>query len=337
MQDLDRVTLSKDADVRVLDNNFLNVKNAVDAVEDSISDESARATQKENAISANVQQNTNDIAIHTQQINDLQENLADYIGAFDNKADLDAYSGTLSNNDWAVVLDDETHSNQCWRYIYRESTTSWEPQFMVNEKPLTQAQLNAINSGIDPTKVAQIATNTTNIANKQDALVSGTNIKTINNTSILGSGNIDIRGGGGEGGKYYLYQFSVKSTPSPSTYQGGIAITTFYILSSIYHTFNGIGQNISSANELAHILPETGDLYITCLTSSASGSMYHTSYVPAIKNIIVSNKQGIVKMGKICIDLTDDKQGTQNTTPSFSGNGNILDNGSLTFVALYSL
>ena len=32
--------------------------------------------------------------------------------------------------------------------------------------------------------------------NKQDTLVSGTNIKTINNISILGSGNIDIGGGG---------------------------------------------------------------------------------------------------------------------------------------------
>jgi len=32
---------------------------------------------------------------------------------------------------------------------------------------------------------------------KQDALVSGTNIKTINGTSILGSGNIEISGGGG--------------------------------------------------------------------------------------------------------------------------------------------
>ena len=31
---------------------------------------------------------------------------------------------------------------------------------------------------------------------KQDTLVSGTNIKTINNESILGSGNIDIQGGG---------------------------------------------------------------------------------------------------------------------------------------------
>lgn len=35
------------------------------------------------------------------------------------------------------------------------------------------------------------------IDDKQDTLVSGTNIKTINNTSLLGSGNIDIQGGGG--------------------------------------------------------------------------------------------------------------------------------------------
>ena len=33
----------------------------------------------------------------------------------------------------------------------------------------------------------------------QEALVSGTNIKTINNESILGSGNITISGGGGGG------------------------------------------------------------------------------------------------------------------------------------------
>lgn len=35
------------------------------------------------------------------------------------------------------------------------------------------------------------------IDDKQDTLVSGTNIKTINNQSLLGSGNIDIQGGGG--------------------------------------------------------------------------------------------------------------------------------------------
>lgn len=38
---------------------------------------------------------------------------------------------------------------------------------------------------------------TTDLTNKQDILVSGTNIKTINGESILGSGNIVITGGGG--------------------------------------------------------------------------------------------------------------------------------------------
>ena len=36
------------------------------------------------------------------------------------------------------------------------------------------------------------------LGTKQDLLVSGTNIKTINNQSILGEGNIEIQGGGGE-------------------------------------------------------------------------------------------------------------------------------------------
>lgn len=37
------------------------------------------------------------------------------------------------------------------------------------------------------------------ISKKQDTLVSGENIKTINGLSLLGSGNIDIQGGGGTG------------------------------------------------------------------------------------------------------------------------------------------
>ena len=39
---------------------------------------------------------------------------------------------------------------------------------------------------------------TASLSGKQDTLVSGTNIKTVNNQSLLGSGNIDIQGGGGD-------------------------------------------------------------------------------------------------------------------------------------------
>lgn len=44
--------------------------------------------------------------------------------------------------------------------------------------------------------VANLGTVVTDKSDKQDTLVSGTNIKTINNESILGSGNITIGGGG---------------------------------------------------------------------------------------------------------------------------------------------
>ena len=82
---------------------------------------------------------------------------------------------------------------------------------------LTQAQYDALVSGgtVDPNTFyvitdataadlsqywtsAQTQSAITNaVSGKQDTLVSGTNIKTINNESILGSGNIDIQGGGG--------------------------------------------------------------------------------------------------------------------------------------------
>lgn len=51
----------------------------------------------------------------------------------------------------------------------------------------------------DPLKVDQSKfAKPSDLNDKQDTLISGTNIKTINNQSILGSGNITIQGGGSE-------------------------------------------------------------------------------------------------------------------------------------------
>lgn len=63
-----------------------------------------------------------------------------------------------------------------------------------------QPEGNYIIEETDPTVPNHVKTitqsNITNWNNKQEQLISGTNIKTINNTSILGSGNIKIEGGG---------------------------------------------------------------------------------------------------------------------------------------------
>ena len=44
----------------------------------------------------------------------------------------------------------------------------------------------------------------TDLANKQNLLVSGTNVKTINGQSILGSGNIEITSSGGSGTNFFV-------------------------------------------------------------------------------------------------------------------------------------
>lgn len=56
-----------------------------------------------------------------------------------------------TKNDYTIVLDDENHDNATTRYLYNNG---WEYQYTVNETALTQAQLDAINSGITCSKVS---------------------------------------------------------------------------------------------------------------------------------------------------------------------------------------
>ena len=78
---------------------------------------------------------------------------------FATKAELDAatvyYSGwevrVPTRNDYTIVASDETHDNATTRYTYNNG---WQYQYTINETPLTQAQLNALNSGITSGKVS---------------------------------------------------------------------------------------------------------------------------------------------------------------------------------------
>lgn len=85
--------------------------------------------------------------------------------------------------------------------ITQDNITSWTnkwdktegQQYVSNAVTPLAEQLNRASSDIE-----QLYTDTANLeTTKQDLLVSGQNIKTINNISILGEGNIEIKGEGG--------------------------------------------------------------------------------------------------------------------------------------------
>lgn len=153
----------------------------------------------------------------------ISTNTANFIGTFENVSDLEGYSGTITNNDYAFVINQEldfatttamnnydktllTNYDYAWvengakydlyrfdiieqtwgvratniskgdvslitaynRYKYNSSTNSWGWEYTLNTSGFTANQWAAINSGITDSDVAQIGTNTTNIANKLD-------------------------------------------------------------------------------------------------------------------------------------------------------------------------
>lgn len=100
-------------------------------------------------------------------------NTANFIGTFNSLAELEAYTGTLTNNDYAFVVTTDQAGNTLYdRYKYNGA--SWLFEYELNNSSFTAAQWAAIQSGITATLVAQIGTNRENIATlgstKQDTI-----------------------------------------------------------------------------------------------------------------------------------------------------------------------
>jgi len=140
------------------------------------------------------------------------------------------YSGGVvrvpTRNDYTIVLDDENHDHATTRYIYNDG---WEYQYTVNETALTQAQLNALNSWITSAKVSQYDGYA---SGKQDALVSGTNIKTINNESILWTGDITISAPTYTAGNWIDITNDEISVDSTVALSSDVNTKTFYLSST---------------------------------------------------------------------------------------------------------
>ena len=106
----------------------------------------------------------------------------------------------------------------------------------------------------------------------QASLVSGTNIKTINNQSLLGSGNIDIQGGGSD------LPIAFSST-RPAT-DGSVLLW----VNAEYTPVSPTGVTVSPAT-LSGVVGSTGSLTATITPSGATGTIVWASSNTAVATV----------------------------------------------------
>ena len=107
------------------------------------------------------------------------------------------YIDTLSNGTSSVALSTLIAKQDA---ITGAASTITSDNLTANRAVISNSSGKIAVSSVTSTELGYLSGVTsaiqTQLGNKQATLVSGTNIKTINNQSILGSGNIDIQGGG---------------------------------------------------------------------------------------------------------------------------------------------
>lgn len=116
-------------------------------------------------------------------------------------SDFTGYKGKIQNGNYEISVDVQSTSSAT------VSITSVGSSITV-DTALSESSTNPVQNRVITAQILEneeiVATALNNLNDrvelKQDQLVSGTTIKTINNQSILGSGNISISGGGGGGG-----------------------------------------------------------------------------------------------------------------------------------------
>ena len=104
-------------------------------------------------------------------------------------------SGSLSDTELYYITDED-------RYVKSDNLKTINGQSLIGTGDITISGGSSSGANIDDSNVATDTTYssskiTTELGKKQDTLVSGTNIKTINGASILGNGNIEISATGG--------------------------------------------------------------------------------------------------------------------------------------------
>lgn len=215
--DINAVPTSRKVNNKALSSDITLTASDVNALSSSTTINDLTTTAQQNALNSgatttNIGQittNTNDIAdindliptqaTSTNQLADksfvnssIATNTANFIGTFQSVAELEAYSGTLTNNDYAFVETTDTAGNTLFdRYKYTTATTpaSWQYEYELNNSSFTANQWASINSGVTSGDVTLIGTalqpndNVSSLVNDAGYITSSS-LPTVNNGTL---------------------------------------------------------------------------------------------------------------------------------------------------------
>lgn len=231
--------------------------------------------------------------------------------AFSTRASLLAaatfYSGGAARvptqNDYAIVLADESQpkgvdgSYPTTRYSYQGGTYpngQWDFQYIVNNTSLTQAQVDAINSGINSTLVGQITANKNNIETKasKDVATQTTNglMSAADKTKLDGLGGSNVTG--------------VKGNSESAYRTGNVNLTPANIgavpISDISNQYNLVGATGGERDQIILLATfpfgTAEDANYSSLSISGSIGGWGASDKRVI-NIVIANRGGFTVSG----------------------------------------
>lgn len=136
-------------------------------------------------------------------VNDaISSETANFIGTFASVQDLEDYSGTLTNNDYAFVTELDAAGNTIYnRYKWNANEQQWLFEYALNNSSFTAAQWETINSGItaDEVELINTALQPDDLGNGTITIKQGTATKGTFTTNQKTNLTIELDAGGGEG------------------------------------------------------------------------------------------------------------------------------------------
>lgn len=273
----------------------------------------------------------------------IATNTAYFIGTFNSVAELEAYTGTLTNNDYAFVATTDTAGNTLYdRYKYNANAETWAFEYELNNSSFTAEQWAAINSGANGQNISAIASNTSAITglstSKQDKLTAGSNIQ-INGTTIsvsstvasktdIGDGSLTIQRNGVGIGTFSANATSAEtidiSVPTTATEVGALPSSTIIGDGKVIFQKNGTAFSTVSANQTS----TTTVNYTIPTTASDIGALPSTTTIGAGNTTISVNGTAVGTINanqtsSNAINLTIPSAVTENTVSGWGFTKNV--------------